>query len=148
MSLLEDVRSAKTHISLRIRAVWSESLLTACAFYSLRAIQKRMNKNPCHTGWMYRLIWVTQVVLFKVISWTGSNGYSYWTTHCGVFGHSEAVWKICFILQILAAKLPYLLYENTPIQIYLFKISPPKTDSFQIKKKAWYFSYFCSKHRF
>ena len=26
-------------------------------------------------------------------------------------------------------------YENTPIQ-YIFKISPPKTESFQIKKKS------------
>ena len=34
------VRSAKTQISLRIRAVWSDSSLIACAFYSLRAIQR------------------------------------------------------------------------------------------------------------
>ena len=32
------VRPAKTQISLRIRAVWSESSLIACAFYSTRAI--------------------------------------------------------------------------------------------------------------
>ena len=32
------VRSAKIQIGLRIRAVWSESSLTACALYSLRAI--------------------------------------------------------------------------------------------------------------
>ena len=27
-------------------------------FYSLRAIRKGLNYNPCHTWWMYRLIWV------------------------------------------------------------------------------------------
>ena len=42
--------------SLRIRAVWSGSLLIACAFYRLQGIQKGLNKNPCHNGWMYRLI--------------------------------------------------------------------------------------------
>ena len=51
------VRIAKTQISLRIRAVWSESSLIACAFYSLRATQRGINENPCHTGWIYRLIW-------------------------------------------------------------------------------------------
>ena len=29
-----------------------------CAFYSLRAIQRGMNESPCHTGQIYRLIWV------------------------------------------------------------------------------------------
>ena len=52
------VRPAKTQISLRIRAVWSESSLIACAFNSLQAIQRGINKNLCHTVWMYRLIWV------------------------------------------------------------------------------------------
>ena len=33
-----------------------KSLLIACAFYSLKAIQRGMNKNSCHPGWMYRLI--------------------------------------------------------------------------------------------
>ena len=52
------VRPVKTQISLRIRAVWSESSLVACPFYSIQAIQKGINENPCHTGWMYRLTWV------------------------------------------------------------------------------------------
>ena len=33
-----------------------QSSLIACAFYSLRAIQRGINENPCHTWWMYRLI--------------------------------------------------------------------------------------------
>ena len=52
------VRPAKTQISLCIHALLSEYLLIACAFYSLQAIQSRMKKNPCHTGWLYSLIWV------------------------------------------------------------------------------------------
>ena len=49
------VRSSKTQIRLRIRAVWSESSLIACAFYSLQTIQRGMNENlpilgGC-TGW-------------------------------------------------------------------------------------------------
>ena len=48
------MRPANTLIRLRIRAVWSESSLIACAFYSLGDI----NENPCCTTWMYRLIWV------------------------------------------------------------------------------------------
>ena len=50
------VRPAK--ISLRIRAVWSESSLITCAFYSFQALWRWINENSCHTGWMYRLIWV------------------------------------------------------------------------------------------
>ena len=49
------VQPAKTQISLRIRAVWSESSLIACAFYSLQAIQRGTKENPCRTGWKYRL---------------------------------------------------------------------------------------------
>ena len=52
------VRPAKTQISLRIRAVWSESSLIARAFYSRRAYSKGINENPCDTEWIYRLIWV------------------------------------------------------------------------------------------
>ena len=45
-------------ISLRIRAVWSESSLISCAFYSLRVILWGLKEKPCYTGWMYSLIWV------------------------------------------------------------------------------------------
>ena len=39
-------------------------------------------------------------------------------------------------------------YENMPIQIY-WKFPPPPQKKMKIfrKKKYWYFSYFCSKHR-
>ena len=33
-----------------------QSSMIACAFYSLQTIQRGMNKNPCHTGWIYRLM--------------------------------------------------------------------------------------------
>ena len=43
---------------VRICAVWSESSLITCAFYSLQAIQRGINENSCHTWWMYRsLCW-------------------------------------------------------------------------------------------
>ena len=41
------MRSVKTLINLSIRAVWSESSLITYAFYSLRAIQRGINENPC-----------------------------------------------------------------------------------------------------
>ena len=44
------VRPAKTQISLRISAGWSESALIAYAFYSLRAFLRGINENPCHSG--------------------------------------------------------------------------------------------------
>ena len=50
------VRPAKTQISLRIRAVWSESLLSTCVFYSLRAIKRGIKETPWQTGWLYGLI--------------------------------------------------------------------------------------------
>ena len=54
------VRQAKAQISLRIRAVWSEFLLVACAFYSLRAIQIMITRTlailgGC-TGWFESLL--------------------------------------------------------------------------------------------
>ena len=67
------LRPAKTQISLHIRAVWSESYLSACAFYSLRATLRRMNENPCYIGWMYRLIRVlaghTGFIVGFVVRW-------------------------------------------------------------------------------
>ena len=35
-----------------------QSSMMPYAFYSLRDIQRGINENSCHTGWMYRLIWV------------------------------------------------------------------------------------------
>ena len=57
-NLQYEVRPAKTQISLRICAVSSESSLIAYAFYSLRAIQRGINKKPYYTGLMVRLSWV------------------------------------------------------------------------------------------
>ena len=105
----------KTQISLCIRTVWSESLLIACAFYSLLAIQRGINKNPCHTGWMYWLIWVL-------------------AGHIGLIG-LVVHWLICVCTCIIAP-------DKISIQINVFlislwkraysstmKISLPKTES-------------------
>ena len=37
-----------------------------CAFYSLRAIQRGIKENPCHTGWMSRQIWYGHTGLIVV----------------------------------------------------------------------------------
>ena len=67
------VRPAKTQIRLRIRAVWSESSLIACATYSLRASERGINENPCYNKWLYRLIWVfaahTDLIVGFVVRW-------------------------------------------------------------------------------
>ena len=50
-----------------------QSSLIAFAFYSLRSIQRRINENPWHTGWMYRLIGVfdgyTGLIVSFVVHW-------------------------------------------------------------------------------
>ena len=67
------VRPAKSQIRLRIRAVWSESSLIACAFNSFQAIQREIKENLCYTRWMYRLIWVfaghTDLTVDFVVLW-------------------------------------------------------------------------------
>ena len=47
----------QTQISLRIRTAWSKSSLITCAFHSLWTTERGIQENPCHTLWMYRLIW-------------------------------------------------------------------------------------------
>ena len=66
----------KTCVSSKDRltyAVWSESSLITCAFYSLQAIQRGINENPCFSGWMYRLMQVfsgyTGPIISFVVHW-------------------------------------------------------------------------------
>ena len=70
--MIRRVRSAKTQISLRIRAVWSESSLIACLLYP-PGYQTGIKENPCYTGWMYKLIWVfaghTGLIVGFVVRW-------------------------------------------------------------------------------
>ena len=64
--------TSKDSVQLHICTVWSEFSLIACAFYSLLAIQRGINKNPCYTGWMDRLIWVfagTGLIVGIVVRW-------------------------------------------------------------------------------
>ena len=68
-------------------AVWSEPSLIPCAFYRLQAIQRGMTVDPCHTGWMYRLIWVFAGHKgFPYITIVQSIYYFFWDhlAHCGV----------------------------------------------------------------
>ena len=49
---------AKTQISLGIRSLWSESLLSAWRNLGLLVSHLAHNEDPDQTGWMPRLIWV------------------------------------------------------------------------------------------
>ena len=100
------MQPAKTHISLHIRAVWSETSLILCAFCSLQAIQRGINENPCHTGWMYRLIWVfaghTGLFVGFVVCWlifypTYSNTLSPYHTYSNIDLQANFVSKNCWM---------------------------------------------------
>ena len=56
-NLQEDLCDQRRLRSACTSAQSDQSALIACAFNSLRAIPREINENPCHTGWMYRLIW-------------------------------------------------------------------------------------------
>ena len=105
------MRPAKTQISLRIRAVWSESLQIACAFYSVQAIQRRINENPCHTEWMYRLIWVfagyTDLIVGFAVRWLIYLHYSWWRV---------AAVKRLFLLHYKVVYTFDLLWSLSPFQ--------------------------------
>ena len=119
------VRPAKTQIRLRIRAVWSESSLIACAFYSLQAIQKWISKNHCLTGWMYWLIWVfagyTGLVVGLVVCllnclyiwasiWEKSTS---WRVHSNQPAHSHSlVWV--FVVHVRMQNFASLASRNVP----------------------------------
>ena len=66
-------RPAKALIRLRIRAVWSEPSLIACAFFCLQTLQRGTNDNPCYTGGGCTLIWVfaghTGLIVGLVVRW-------------------------------------------------------------------------------
>ena len=69
------VHPAKTHISLGIRLVWSESWLSAWSKLGSLAIHWAHGEDPDPTGWMPRLIWVFagRTAILLVLSCRGSN---------------------------------------------------------------------------
>ena len=68
-------RPAKTQISLRIRPVWSESLLSAWRKLGSLATHWAHSEDSDQTGQMPRLIIVFAgcLVILLVLSWDGSN---------------------------------------------------------------------------
>ena len=68
------VRPAKTQISLGIRPVWSESLLSAWRQLGSLATHWAHSEDSDQTGRMPRLIWVVAgcTVILLVLSWGGS----------------------------------------------------------------------------
>ena len=55
-------------INTPLHAVWP-SLKIACAFYSLQAIQRGMNENPCHTGLIWAFAGHTGLIVGFVVHW-------------------------------------------------------------------------------
>ena len=115
------MRSAKTQISLRIRAVWSESSLIACTFYSRRAIQGGINENLCYTGWRYRLIWAFAGHTGLIVGlWcAGSNDvFLYrvcWICFCWPFQRGSFVAiHFCLFVCLLLQLCPYILSLFVP----------------------------------
>ena len=86
------VQPAKTQISLCTHAVWSVFAVRKCSLQP-PGYPRRINKNLCHTRWMYRLIWVfvfTQV-LVQVLLITG------------LFIRRKMPWNACYMpTQIIA----------------------------------------------
>ena len=81
------VRPAKTHISLGIRPVWSESSLSAWRKLGSLATHWAYSEDSDKSGRMPRLIWVFdgRTCHFVGLSWGGSNGSDLLNgsqTHC------------------------------------------------------------------
>ena len=74
------VRPAKTHISLGIRPVWSESSLSAWRKLGSLATHWAHSEDSDQTGRMPRLIWffAGRSVILLVLSWGGSHSL----VHC------------------------------------------------------------------
>ena len=71
------VHPLKTQITLGIRPVWSESLLSAWRKLGSLATNWVHSKDSDQTGWMPRLIWVFagRTVILLLLSWGGSYSY-------------------------------------------------------------------------
>ena len=113
----------------------------ACAFYSLWAIQKGINENPCHTVGMHRLIWVfvghTGLIVDFVFFWLINVN-----TQLNLKQNEQAKRELR-----KEEALQQKHYENTPIQIYWkfyhqkkWKFSDKNSDNFHIsaqKHRLW-----------
>ena len=107
------------------QAVWLESSLIACAFYSLRATQRGMYQNPCHTGGMHRLIWIL-------------------TGHTGLIVSFVVHWLIYILANRGVSKT-----SSTITKTHLFKYTENFTSKnwkFSDKKKSFFFFFFFFFH--
>ena len=68
ISTISHMHPAKPQISLRIRAVWSESLLTALRYFGSWAIHRTYSFDSDQTAQMDRLIWI-----FPWRTWKGCS---------------------------------------------------------------------------
>ena len=87
------VRPAKTQISLGIRPVWSEFLLSAWRKLGSLATHWAYSEDSEQTGRMARLIWVFTgcTVILLVLSWGGSFLVSFYLTF-SLLGFSKLGW--------------------------------------------------------
>ena len=138
------MQPAKTHLAFA-SALSDQSLLIACAFYNLQAIQRGINENPCHTEWMYRLISVfaghTGLIVGFVVCWLisrqGINCPSHNMRKC-TFGHGHPYSKTCvrqppLKLTLVVDVERWLSYKGTCHVILLAKLHDMylyKTDNF------------------
>ena len=90
--------------------------------------------------------------LIRIFAGPISDSQAYKVSSCG----QRRLWSDCVDAQVdlsLWVYMPLGMFSHVAAhssrkQAYsnILKISPPKTETFQIKK-LWYFLYFCSKHR-
>ena len=63
------VRPTQTHISLRIRAIWSESSMSVWRNFAFMAIQNASSEDSDQTVRMRRLIWIFTVQIRPKVRW-------------------------------------------------------------------------------
>ena len=126
------MRRAKTHISLGVPSVWSESLLFEWTNPRSLATHWALSEDSEQTGRMPRLIWVFagRTLIVLVVSCRGSNFYypSHWCQRRAAIFDCDNLWRsfhCCFIrvrqmgkytsieIQTMKQALPLLAYYNS-----------------------------------
>ena len=129
------VRPAKTQISLGIRPVWSESLLSAWRNLGSLATHWAHSEDSDQTGRMPRLIWVFAgcTLILLVLSCCGSNDSTAVITQV-----------IFFFLSLMYTNynmLHYLFLKSLPPSLRLKHPSLVKIKKINSQKKKNYYNY-------
>ena len=111
------MRPARIQISLHIRTVWPESSLIAWAFCSLHAMWRGINKNPCYTGWMYRLARIftghTGLMVRFVVGWLNwlVSFVFYLLRHLSISWHGLSIQFVCVCFPIFGLLCIFCLFS-------------------------------------